>query len=389
MQKHYDYIIAGAGAAGLSLAWRMINSPLSPKKILIIDSDLSPSNDKTWCFWEAGSPPFQDLIHKEWNRVEVGVDNTRFTESLRHYPYYCLRSGDFQQKILSTLDAQPNVDLHEAEISDFSSSSDRAVVNLESNENFSAEYIFQSCLSPWNSDQDQPDYPLLQHFLGWEIELANPLFDANTFTLMDFDETFDEGIAFIYLLPWTDTSGLIEYTIFSDEVLSKNYYEEKISLYLNHRFGLKRIDYQINRREFGKIPMMDRPVKPWLANRVMNIGTVGGITKPSTGYTFRRIQSQVDDIMSGLLSDGVPAYAAPSMSRYKAYDLWLLQIIHDHPREALDVFQHLFRNNTVDELFRFLGEETSLRQDLKIMSSVPYPPFLRAIWQTRQRLLEI
>ena len=49
----YDYIIAGAGCAGLSLAVHMIHSgKFSDKKILIVDKDDKQKNDRTWCFWE-------------------------------------------------------------------------------------------------------------------------------------------------------------------------------------------------------------------------------------------------------------------------------------------------------------------------------------------------
>jgi lycopene beta-cyclase len=206
---------------------------------------------------------------------------------------------------------------------------------------------------------------------------------------MDFDDTFHGGVAFIYLLPWSTKSGLIEYTIFSEHLVSEALYEEKIHLYLSNRFNLKPIDYHIQRKEFGKIPMQDHPHLPWLEPRILNIGTSGGLTKPSTGYTFRRIQNHTDSIIEGLLTEGKPNLSPPSQLRYKAYDLWLLQIIHDHPEDALRVFNHLFQNNTMDEVFRFLGEESTFIQDLKIMSSVPYLPFLRAIWKTRNRLREI
>lgn len=388
MKPHYDYIIAGAGAAGLSLAWKLLQSPFSEKNMLIVDNDLAPKNNKTWCFWDSTSPPFEDIIHKKWDQVEVGTLDRNFTQPLNYYPYYCLRSIDFQKKIFHALQSQANIDLLESEITDLSSTSEQATLHTDE-ASYSADYIFQSCFDPWAGELDNPRYPLLQHFLGWEVTLAKPLFAEDTFTLMDFDETFDEGVAFIYLLPWTAQAGLIEYTIFSDRLLSETYYEEKLSLYLNNRFNLKPIDYQIQRREFGKIPMMDRPAVPWYKPRIMNMGTMGGVTKPSTGYTFRRIQDHTAGIVDGLLENGTPNHRPPSEWRYKAYDLWLLQIIHDHPGDALRVFNNLFENNSVDDLFRFLGEETTYGQDLKIMSSVPYLPFLRAMWKTRDRIHNI
>ena len=45
----YDYIISGAGCAGLTLLMRMIESgKLADKKVLIADRELKPRNDRDW-----------------------------------------------------------------------------------------------------------------------------------------------------------------------------------------------------------------------------------------------------------------------------------------------------------------------------------------------------
>jgi lycopene beta-cyclase len=386
--QQFDYIIAGAGASGLSLAWKMLHSPLSEKKTLVLDQSLIPANDKTWCFWDADDPPFSNLIHRKWTRAEVSIWGNRSIESLKNYTYYCLRSGDFRNHILNRLKDHPNFNLLETPITELSFDGRSPTLRTETN-SFKADYIFQSCFTPWNEGDDQPRHPLLQHFLGWEISTSKPVFDEHVFTLMDFDQTFGDGIAFIYLLPWSETSALIEYTIFSDTLLEKKQYEEKVSLYLNHRFNLKPIDYTIDRKEFGKIPMEDRPHKPWYKPGILNLGTIGGVTKPSTGYTFKRIQKQTDAIIEALLSGDTLQPQPPSKKRFKAYDLWLLQIIDRHPEDAFRIFNDLLKNNSLDDIFRFLAEESSIQDDLKIMSSVPYVPFLRAIWKTFSRLRKI
>lgn len=389
MNHQYDYIIAGAGAAGLSLAWKMLQSPLSEKKVLIVDTDFSLKNDKTWCFWDQNSPPFTDIIYQSWNKTEVSTFEKLHPQSLHDYTYYCLRSIDFQKKVVDAISSHPSFSLLEAPIANLFSKDQKAELLTEKGDSFEADYIFQSCIDPWKRKSDKPQYPLIQHFLGWEINCQTSVFDDTSFTLMDFDASFEDGIAFIYLLPWSQTSGLVEYTIFSDHLLPKEFYKEKISLYLTNRYGLKSIEYSIERTEFGKIPMQDRPYLPWHNPNILNIGTVGGVTKPSTGYTFRRIQKQVDKIVSDLLSDGKPNPQKPSYKRYQAYDLWLLQIIHKHPKDALRVFNQLFKNNSIDEVFRFLAEESTFNQDLKIMNSVPYWPFIRAIADSWNRLLKL
>jgi 2-polyprenyl-6-methoxyphenol hydroxylase-like FAD-dependent oxidoreductase len=37
--KHYDFIMAGGGLAGLSLAYHLVRSPLRDRSILVVDRD--------------------------------------------------------------------------------------------------------------------------------------------------------------------------------------------------------------------------------------------------------------------------------------------------------------------------------------------------------------
>lgn len=380
----YDYIIAGAGSSGLSLAWRMAQSLPPEVQILVVDRELETENDKTWCFWEKELPVFNEIVHKTWTRSDIFVNETHLQEELREFSYHCIRSGDFRAYVFDRLTRQENVTLLETPITGISGNEERAQIHCKEG-TFTADYIFQSVFTP--SHIREPEYPLVQHFLGWDLRTSSDCFDPESFILMDFDDTYHGGLAFMYVLPWTKRTALLEYTIFSREPDAPELYQEKIELYLYNRYGIKKLDYHIDRVEFGKIPMDDGIREAWYAPRVLNLGANAGLTKPSTGYTFRRIQQHSDMILDSLLANGKPAPAPRSELRYRKYDLWLLQILHDHPGDARKVFAELFKNNTLDEVFRFLGEETNFRQDLNIMYSVPWWPFLRAIWQTRPAIL--
>ena len=63
--KYYDYIITGAGAAGLMLAFRLSkDSFFDRKSILIIDPIKRITEDRTWSFWENGAGEWDDLVSK-------------------------------------------------------------------------------------------------------------------------------------------------------------------------------------------------------------------------------------------------------------------------------------------------------------------------------------
>ncbi|MDZ7773912.1 MAG: lycopene cyclase family protein [Balneolaceae bacterium] len=384
MTERYDYIIAGAGAAGLSLAHHMLRPELSDRKILVVDLRLEPLNDKTWCFWHEGDPPFPDLVKRSWERGEVRMGDRTMPDRLLDHRYSCIRSWDFRRHILEELRGDDHFDLLEARIESLGNEKGRPTLRTGSRV-FTAEYIFQSCLEP-EPAAGGAAYPLRQHFLGWEVEAGKETFRPDRFVLMDFDETFTGGVAFIYLLPWSERRALVEYTVFSAGLLDESDYERKIELYLYNRYGIRRLDYRRTRTERGVIPMDDRIYPAWYAPGVLNVGTVGGLTKPSTGYTFTRIQRHSRQVAADLAA-GRPPSPPPRPGRFHAYDLWLLQIMHERPRAALDIFEALFLNNDMDAVFAFLSERCSVARELKIMGSVPPLPFLRAIWKSRGPLL--
>ena len=68
--KYYDYIITGAGAAGLMLAYRLAkDSFFDQKSILILDPIKRSTDDRTWAFWEDGEGEWDGLVSKSWDSI--------------------------------------------------------------------------------------------------------------------------------------------------------------------------------------------------------------------------------------------------------------------------------------------------------------------------------
>jgi lycopene beta-cyclase len=380
IEAKYDIIIAGGGLAGLSLAWYLAKGGYKGE-VLVVDSVFAPTNDKTWCFWTNSEPPFRDIIYKKWKKTWVSVLDYSTFRYLNEYSYYCIRSGDFREYVLRELKKRKNFELLEENILDFSSHKKKAVLLTKGGDSYISDYIFQSVMKPKDLDEDLIKYPLIQHFLGWEIKTLEPAFDPETFTIMDFDNDFSPGVGFMYVLPYTHHKALLEFTVFSENPLKKKEYKKRIKHYLYHNFGLDKEHYEIRRKEYGEIPMEDRPHVPYYQSNIINLGSVGGQTKPSTGYTFTRIQDYTQNLAQNLIQGFDPLPPQQSKFKYRYYDLLLLHILSTSTEDSLRVFQSLFKKNNFDEIFRFLGEETNFKQDLKIMSSVPYMPFFKAIWK--------
>ena len=73
----------------------------------------------------------------------------------------------------------------------------------------------------------QDKYPLLQqHFIGWKIKTSEPAFTADKATFMDFSVAQKGNTRFMYVLPFSKTEALIEYTLFSKDLLPEKEYEE-------------------------------------------------------------------------------------------------------------------------------------------------------------------
>jgi len=374
----FDIIIAGAGLSGLSLAFYLIKGGYSGQ-VLIVDKSFAPSNTKTWCFWEKELQDFHPIVKRSWKKGYFSSLDYQTFLYMHDYTYYCVRENEYKEFILRKIRQASNFTLLEEPVLDFSSNKKKAVLLTKSSDTYLADYIFQSLILPEAVNPENIKYPLIQHFLGWEIRTNRPVFDSETITFMDFDNEAEKP-AFMYMLPAASDKSLVEYTVFSEDVFEdKSQYEQKIIHYLSKRFNLQDGDYVIERTEYGEIPMQHRPYKPMYASKVYNLGTVGGLTKPSTGYTFSRIHEHSRKLARSLCEGREPVPAPQSEFRYRYYDRLLLHILSNSTADSLNVFKYLFRNNTIDQIFGFLSETSSFTEDLRIMSSVPYLPFFRAI----------
>lgn len=380
--QSYDYIIAGAGCAGLSLAWFLVREGPNNKKILIADQSLQPRDDKTWCFWSPRGIPDADLIDHEWKKLEIRTDDHHSVSGLTPYGYYCVQSDSYHRKMTSLLRESSNIDWLECRITDYEKHNNRARLHT-SEGTFDADYIFQS-IRP--VDIDAHELNLKQHFIGWEISTKKPVFNTEAACFMDLSVEQREGITFMYILTYSENRAIFEYTLFSEHLLASEKYEAEIRQYLKDRFGLDENSYTINRKERGVIPMVDNGFRPVSNDRVINIGASAGLAKASTGYTFTRTHTVNREIVQLLNKGKPPIPRNPSSKRFRAYDILLLYIIKNHPASALKIFETLFRKNRLVAILKFLSEETHIGEEIKIFWTLPHRPFYKAIIGARKLL---
>jgi lycopene beta-cyclase len=390
MDTHYDFIIAGAGLAGLSLAQQIINSPLRDRSILIVDHDTKARNDRTWSYWSDRPTPFDGIACRTWDRLHLAGLNGEMQVNLRRYRYRTIRGSDFYEHARRELALQPNVTWLRGKVESIDDGDDVARVSVN-HENMTGRWVFDSIPHPVPIEDCY--HQLKLHFKGWEIETPRSVFDPSAATFLDFRTPQSQAVRFFYVLPFDERHALIEYTLFSNMPLLPREYEQALQAYLR---DVVKIDaYQITRQEGGVIPITDQPYPRRLSGRadgrVMAIGMRGGRIKPSTGFAFMRVQSDSAAIVQSLLKHDQPFDVPEDAARYCLYDSMLLDIMEREPERIQSIFAALFKRNSIEHVLSFLDERASLAQNVHMFASLPPAPFLQALVRrgmSRERVVE-
>lgn len=379
MDNHYDIILSGGGCAGLSLAYYLHKSEFRDARILILDTAPKTRNDKTWCYWSSKPAPFKCASEQYWEQIEFVDPDISKVSDIDPYRYYHIRSLDFYDEIYQLLEQNPNVEFRYETVNDLADLPNGAKV-VTSRNTYTANWIFNSIVFP---QQVQPEkyFYLKQHFCGWRIKLDEPGFDPLTMRMMDFSVDQGNDTRFVYILPFSEDEALIEYTVFSSDSWDESEYYSQLRNYISQQLKLEPSQYQILEEETGVIPMTNHPFPRKTGKHIYNLGTAGGFTKPSTGYTFSRIQEDTQALVRGLCEKGNPDYALPFIKRFAFYDSLLLYIIKNHGHKIRPIFHRLFSRNKFYKILRFLNEETTLWEELKILVRLPWAPFFNAIWR--------
>jgi lycopene beta-cyclase len=284
-----------------------------------------------------------------------------------------IRGIDFYNYCIAILQQHSNVEWIQADIQNvFNDASGSGIIF--NNTKVNAQYVFNSLMIK-KPLLKKNDYWMLQHFKGWLIHTEEDCFDPASATLMDFDTDQTEGTAFFYALPFSTKSALIEYTLFSNKLLEDVAYEEALKDYVENKLQITR--YTIEEKEFGVIPMTNHSFSK-RAQNIINIGTAGGQTKGSSGYTFKFIQKQSKAIVESLISDNNPFSAKTFSSRFQFYDSVLLHILNKKQLKGADIFMRMFQKNKPQKVLKFLDNESTITEDLSIISSLPTIPFAKA-----------
>ena len=372
----YDYAIIGAGGAGLHLALAMLDdSWFEDKKIIILDKDNKKVNDKTWSFWEKGSGKWDNIVKKSWSKGQFNTKEKSISLSLAPYLYKTLPAIHFydfaRQKILAT----HHIDWVQEEVSTIHL--DKTIHIIGKKAQYFAKQVFDSRIDKAFEVEKTNYATIQQHFKGWLIETTAPVFDTTTFVMMDFQLKWQNSASFTYVLPFSPTKALVEFTLFTPELIGYDDYDMVLKEYIQEILKIEQ--YQIAKIEYGVIPMTDYPFQK--ANRagMMKIGTAGAHVKPSSGYAFKNMEKVAQKIVDNLKNKRTPE-ADILNKKFYFYDALYLDVLVNHNELGESIYTDMYSKNSIQQIFRFLDEETSLWEDFKIIISFKFSPFLKALW---------
>ena len=353
--KEFNYVIIGGGCAGLSLAYELeIHEKLKDKTLAIIEPRKEYKRDKTWSFWKVAPHNFDDCVKKNWENFSINIPGKTNYLECKNFPYQSIDSGLFYEKIKNKLKKNENIFFFKniEEINKQNSLVFNSVPNIKKNH-----------LNLW------------QHFCGVEIKTDNDIFDEKIFNLMDFDCEQRESVHFFYTLPYTKNRALVETTWLSKmNDNSQKDYENQINNYIKNNLKIK--NYEITYKEEGAIPLF-YPLNKNEKNKI-NIGTAGGMTRLSTGYTFLNIQEHSKYIRENI--DNISnAKKFEIDKKYQFLDEIFLRVLEKNPEKMSDIFFRMFKTSP-KTVIKFLSNKSNFLEDLSIIFKMPKLIFIKALF---------
>jgi lycopene beta-cyclase len=353
--KEFDYVIIGGGCAGLSLAYELeISNKLKDKTLAIIELREEYKRDKTWSFWKVFDHSFEDCVIKSWNNFTINTSEGSQELKNDKYPYQSINSEKFYEKINLKLSSNSNVNFFK---------------NLDEIKSENS-LIFNSVIK---DELDKSE--LWQHFQGLEIETPKDVFDDEILNLMDFNCDQRNDVHFFYTLPFSKNKALVETTWLSNlEDQNLMDYDLQLDNYIKNNLGIK--NYKINFLEKGAIPLF----YPFLKNenQMINIGSAGGMTRLSTGYTFLNIQEHSRYIVKNL--DKIEKVKTFNLGKkYQFLDKVFLRVLEKHPEKMPKIFFEMFKAPS-DTVIKFLSNKSNIFEDINIISKMPKFIFIKALF---------
>ncbi|TDC81575.1 lycopene cyclase [Micromonospora sp. KC606] len=371
-----DLALVGVGGAGCLVLTALDRHDLTGLRIAVIDPVRKRGQDRTWAFWGTPGGDLEPMLSASWQRVEVTTPGRRRVLDLAPLRYAMLRSAPLYAR---AAEAERRLGATRIDAAVGALDDDGAGVTVRDTDGralLRAGWVLDSRPGP-------PRRPgrtnWLQHFRGWWVESATPVFDPDRAVLMDFRTPQPaRGVAFGYVLPVSDRYALVEYTEFAPAVIDDAAYDAALRGYVG-LLGVDLAGATVREVENGVIPMTDAPYDRRPSARVVRLGTAGGATRPSTGFTFSAMRRQAAQVAAALAAGRAPVPRPGYPGRHRWMDAVALRALDTGGVGGPEFFGRLFDRNPPERVLRFLDGDTRPVEDLAVMRSSPLLPMTSAV----------
>lgn len=367
----FDVAILGAGVAGLCLAHEFLRSD-PPRTVLLVDG--APDEvHRAISFWSMEETPHEPLVRHAWRAlamVDAGGEVTRVP--LAAYRYRTMLVGDLHREVTARLEREPGHRVVQGRAGAITSHDDTVSFEV-GGRSHRARWVFDSRFHPDGLRVDGRHWHLLwQRFHGWTVRTATDVFDPSTVVFLDFRaDPRDPGVSFFHVLPFGPREALVEF-------VSLGHVDAPAALESYLRDVLHVGEVEVIAREAGVSPLTEQPFAVRMAPRVRAIGIPAGRLKASTGYAFTRIVADSRAIVRSLDEHGHPFHVPSERRLFRWLDGVFLELSSRTPRTLPRAFRALFRRNPGDRVLRFLDEQASWWDLVRLVATLPVWPFVRA-----------
>ena len=374
MPERADLIIIGGGLAGLSLAARLARHG-GGGRVRILEPRRHYEDDRSWAFWTPVDGALAASATRTWERWRFSAaGHAALSRSAAGWRYAYLRSSEVYGSALQAIAGEPRISLELG-------------VTVHGAADRAGKLVVQSSVGALEARHVVDTRPpaasrfagslLFQSFLGRELRFDGAGIDDAEVELMTDMRVDARGLVFSYVLPLATDRVLVEATRFARLPITAASLAADLDGLIERRGWLRG---RVLRSEYGCLPMglpqanaeADDP-------RVVRAGTGGGALRAASGYGYLRIQRWADCCAASLRACGAPVGHPPEPRLRRWMDRVFLRALAMHPQRAPEFFMGLARALPGATFARFMSDQATAADLLRVIAALPPLPFLRAL----------
>ncbi len=376
--NEYDLIIIGAGAFG-GLLMMYLQEFTYTGRVLILEK-CGELPQKRWSFWSTGPMPsfIERMIEKKWAHWSVTKNEDKVKHAHPNYNYCTINSAVFFEQLSGLSVNAKNIEFKLNEgVQTYEVNSNVITVNTNQ-----AIYKTRKVVDTRNPDVISnciyKPQGLYQCFIGYEIDCEHDAFDDTNACIMHDLTSTDTGVEFIYVLPFSKRMALIEFTSFNKSPVADEDLKTALDDYLQTTFTHTK--YKLIGKEQGILPMFNIK-KHSKDKKILNGGISGGSMRASTGYSFLNSMRMAEKQARALIQTDCFIDMDPIAKHYRFMDEVMLKVLINSPHRADSLFYDFSRKVSSATYARFMTEQASIFDLLKVIIAMPKRPFVKACWQ--------